>query len=287
MLNRQKTYEKEDAKLYLVATPIGNKKDMTYRAVETLQMVDKIYCEDTRITGQLLAYYGIETKMYSYHLHNENELTASLLEKIKQGENIAIVSDAGMPGVSDPGYLAVKMAIENHISVCVIPGVSAGVTALLGSGIPMNTFTFVGFLNSKEQKKKEELENLRYKEESLILYEAPHRIKETLELINQVMPKRYIVLARELTKRYEEYARGTASEILEVIDEMKGEMVLILSGCSKEEKVQHLTSKTIKDHYQYYIFCGFLPKEAMKQVASDRNIAKSYIYQEIFGKNKL
>lgn len=286
MLKRQKTFENDSSKLYLVATPIGNFKDMTYRAVEILSQVDEIYCEDTRITNVLLNYYNIKTKTRSYHIHNEKDLTSSIIEKIKGGLNIAVVSDAGMPSISDPGYLIAATAIKENIDVCVIPGVSAGITSIVASGIPCNRFTFIGFLNSKDQKRKEELEELMYKEETLILYEAPHRIKETLEILNELMPNRYIVLSRELTKRYEEHLRGTPKEILEVVDELKGEMVLIISGCSEEEKNENLNSKTIKEHYRYYIDLGFDQKEAMKKVAKDRKLSKSEVYQEILGKNK-
>ena len=191
-----------------------------------------------------------------------------------------------MPGISDPGFLIAKKAIEENVDVCVIPGVSASLTALVGSGIPSNTFTFIGFLNSKDQKRKEELQNLKYKEETLILYEAPHRIKETLEMINEIMPNRQIVLSRELTKKYEEYLRGKASEILEVVAELKGEMVIIISGCSNEEAKENLLNLSVKEHYQYYLNAGYDQKEAMKKVAKDRNTSKSNIYQEILGKNK-
>ncbi|MCI6508673.1 MAG: 16S rRNA (cytidine(1402)-2'-O)-methyltransferase [Bacilli bacterium] len=285
MLKRQKTYEDNmSAKLYLVGTPIGNFQDMTYRAVDTLKYVDEIYCEDTRITGLLLKHFEIPTKMHSYHIYNEKELSSSIIEKIKSGKNIAVVSDAGMPSISDPGYLIATIAIQNDIDVCIIPGVSAGITALVGSGIPSNKFTFVGFLNSKDNKRKEELEQLKFKEETLILYEAPHRIKETLEMLNDIMPNREIVLARELTKKYEEYLRGTSKEILEVVEELKGEMVIIISGCQNEEKVAKLISLSIKEHYRFYIENGYENKEAMKLVAKDRGISKSEVYQEIMKK---
>lgn len=285
MLKRQKTYEDNmSAKLYLVGTPIGNFQDMTYRAVDTLKYVDEIYCEDTRITGLLLKHFEIPTKMHSYHIYNEKELSSSIIEKIKSGKNIAVVSDAGMPSISDPGYLIATIAIQNDIDVCIIPGVSAGITALVGSGIPSNKFTFVGFLNSKDNKRKEELEQLKFKEETLILYEAPHRIKETLEMLNDIMPNREIVLARELTKKYEEYLRGTSKEILEVVEELKGEMVIIISGCQNKEKVAKLISLSIKEHYRFYIENGYENKEAMKLVAKDRGISKSEVYQEIMKK---
>ena len=286
MIKRQKTYLSDEAKLYLVATPIGNFSDMTYRAVETLKMVEDIYCEDTRITCQLLNHFDIHTKMHSYHIHNEQELTDGIIQDIKQGKNIAVVSDAGMPAISDPGYLIAKKAIEEDVPVVVVPGVSASLTSLVGSGIPSNTFTFIGFLNSKDSKRKEELENLKHKKETLILYEAPHRIKETLEMLNDIMPNRHIVLARELTKKYEEYLRGTPKEILDVVNELKGEMVIIISGCSDEEKNENLLNLTIKEHYKYYLESGYDQKEALKKVAKDRNTSKSNIYQEVLGKNK-
>ncbi len=270
-----------------MGTPIGNYQDMTYRAVDILKMVDIIYCEDTRVTGMLLNHFDIETKMKSYHVHNEQDLTQTIITRIKNGENVAVVSDAGMPSISDPGYLAAKDAIRNDIDVCVVPGVSAGITALVGSGITSNRFTFVGFLNSKNNKRKEELEELKYHEETLIIYEAPHRIKETLEMINEVMPNRQIVLARELTKKYEEYLRGTASQIIEVIDEVKGEMVVVISGCNDEEKFAKLLSMTIKEHYNFYCEnLGMDSKSAQKKVAKTRHLSSSEVYQEIFGKNK-
>lgn len=287
MLKRQKTFLLENAKLYLVGVPIGNYKDITFRAIETLSMVDAIYCEDTRVTGLLLNHFDIKTKMYSYHIHNEQELTSTILERVKNGENIAIVSDAGMPSISDPGYFAVAQAIKNDVEVCVIPGVCAGIMALVASGITSNNFTFIGFLNSKESKRQEELENLKFKDETLILYEAPHRIKSTLQLIDKVMPDRQIVLARELTKKYEEYLRGTAKEILEVEDELKGEMVVVISGCSEEEKFAKLLSMSIKEHYCYYRdTIGLSDKESQKMVAKIRHLSSSEIYKEIKGKNK-
>lgn len=286
MLNRQKTNLSDKTKLYLVGTPIGNFDDMTYRAVDTLKMVDDIYCEDTRITGKLLEHFQIDAHLHSYHIYNEQELTSNILSQIQNGKNIAIVSDAGMPSISDPGYLACVKAIEANIDVVVIPGVSASLTALVGSGITSNTFTFMGFLNSKDTKRKKELIALKDKTETLIIYEAPHRIQETLEMLAEIMPTRQIVLARELTKKYEEYLRGTASEILTVINELKGEMVLIVSGASLEEVKQNLLDLTIKEHYQYYFENGYDKQTALKMVARDRDVSKSDIYQEVFGKNK-
>lgn len=283
---RQKSFEKDDAKIYIVGTPIGNLEDITIRAIETLKMVDIIYCEDTRNTSRLLSHYNITKKLKSYHLFNENEITCELIERVKNGENVAIVSDAGMPCISDPGFLAVRDASNNGIDVVVVPGVSAGLMAVVASGITCSKYYYAGFLNSKPGKRLEELKKLSTKEETIIIYEAPHRIKETLELILQAMGDRYIVLARELTKKYEEYLRGTVSEILEIVDNLKGEMVIVISGQKKEEQVKDLLSLTIKEHYNHYINQMVDKKDAMKLVAKDRNISKSVVYQEIFGKNK-
>lgn len=286
MFSRQKTNIDQEHKVYLVGTPIGNIKDITYRAVEVLASSDIIYCEDTRITGLLLSHYNIKTKLKSYHLYNENELTSNIIDDVKKGQVVSIVSDAGMPGISDPGYLAVKEAIKEGVAVEIIPGPSASITALVGSGIEPFKFTFIGFLNSNQSKREKELEALKFSELPLIVYEAPHRIESTLMLIDKVMPTRHIVLARELTKKYEEYLRGTASEILEYKDEIKGEMVLIISAATKEETNEDVLSLTIKEHYNYYVDLGYDSKDAMKQVAKDRGVSKSEIYQEIKGKNK-
>ena len=286
MLNRQKTNIDVLPKIYLVATPIGNVLDITYRAVDILSKSDVIYCEDTRITSRLLSHYNIKTKLKSYHLFNENELTNDVIEDAKKGLFVSIVSDAGMPGISDPGYKAVIQAIENEVNVEVIPGASAGITALVASGIEPFKFTFIGFLNSGTSKKEKELELLKDNDLPLIIYEAPHRIESTLKAIDKIIPNRHIVLARELTKQYEEFLRGTAKEILEVVDELKGEMVLIISAQTKEEANTDLLNLNVKDHYQHYISLGHDSKEAMKLVAKDRGVPKSDIYQSIKGKNK-
>ncbi len=285
-MKRQQTFQNDNPKIYLVATPIGNLDDITYRAVEVLKMVDIIYCEDTRNTARLLSHYNISKKLKSYHLFNENEITEDLIERVRNGENVAIVSDAGMPVISDPGWLAVKEAADAGIDVVIVPGVSAGLMAVVASGIPCTKYYFAGFLNSKASKRLEELKQLSTKEETIIIYEAPHRIKETLELILKAMGDRYICLARELTKKYEEYIRGNVSEVLEIVDTLKGEMVVIISGATKEDLVGDLLNLTIKEHHKHYVDNGVDAKEALKLVAKDRSISKSAVYQEIFGKNK-
>lgn len=281
MLQRQKTNDNERSKLYMIGVPIGNYDDITYRAVDTLKMVDVIYCEDTRVTLKLLNHFEISKPLKSYHTFNENEITDALLSQIKEGKNIAVVSDAGMPIISDPGFLAVREAIKSDVDVVVVPGPSAFVTALVGSGISSNRINFVGFLNSGDNKRKKELEKLKNLEETLILYESPHRIKETLEMLQEIMPSRHICLARELTKKYEEYLHGTPSEILEVIDEIKGEIVIIIEGATLKEQKTGLINDTIGNHMKYYLSLGLEEKEAMKQVAKDRGVSKSLIYQEL------
>lgn len=281
MLKRQKTMLSELPKLYMVGVPIGNFDDITYRAIETLKNVDMIYCEDTRVTKKLLMHFEIEKPLKSYHTFNENEITDELLNHIKNGKNIAIVSDAGMPIISDPGFLAVREAIKNDVDVVVVPGASAFITALVGSGISSNRIIFTGFLNAGDNKRRKELEKLKDNEETIILYESPHRIKETLEMLDNIMPNRHICLARELTKKYEEYLHGTPNEILEVVDELKGEMVIIIEGATIKDIKKDLIEGTIENHMSHYLNLGIDEKEAMKMVAKDRGISKSIIYQKL------
>ena len=279
MLKRQKTLGNDCAKLYMVGVPIGNLDDITLRAIKTLQKVEVIYCEDTRVTKKLLNHFDIHKPLRSYHTFNE--ITKDVLEFIRKGQNVAIVSDAGMPIISDPGFLAVREAIKMDIDVVVVPGPSAFITALVGSGIASNRIVFTGFLNSGDHKRKKELEKLKDIEETLILYESPHRIKETLMMLDELMPNRHICLARELTKPYEEYLHGTPHEILEVIDEIKGEIVLVIEGATRKEMKEDLIASTIEKHMQYYLEQGLDEKNAMKMVAKDRGVSKSQIYQQV------
>jgi 16S rRNA (cytidine1402-2'-O)-methyltransferase len=280
-MKRQKTFENDNPKLYLVATPIGNLEDITLRALNTLKMVDIIYCEDTRTSLKLLSHYEIKAPLHSYHLFNEKEISEKIMNNIKKGMNVAIISDAGMPVISDPGWIAVTDAIKEEIEVVIIPGVSAGITALVGSGLNSYKYYFGGFLNSKKAKREKELEKLSSKEETIVIYESPHRIEETLKIIDKIYKDRQIVIARELTKKHEEYLRGTAKEMLEVVETIKGEMVVMISGC--EEKIdKDLSALTIEEHYQYYLDLDLNSKEALKQVAVDRNVSKKDIYDVLF-----
>ncbi len=276
---RQQTNKTTNAKLYMVGVPIGNYDDITYRAVRTLREVDVIYCEDTRVTLKLISYFDISKPLRSYHTFNENDITDELLNLIKSGKNVAVVSDAGMPIISDPGFLAVREAIKNNIDVVVVPGPSAFVSAIVGSGISSKRIIFVGFLNSGDNKRKKELEKLKSVEATLILYESPHRIKETMQMLNEIMPNRNICIARELTKKYEEYIHGTPIEILDIVDEIKGEIVIIIEEAKNVELKAELISKTINEHMKYYLEQGIDEKESMKLVAKDRGVSKSKIYQ--------
>lgn len=282
-MQRQKSFENNNAKLYLVATPIGNLEDITIRAINTLKMVDIIYCEDTRTSKVLLDHYEITTKLKSVHLFNENEVSREIIQNIKDGLNVAIISDAGLPVISDPGWVVVRDAIKEDIDIVVIPGASAGISALIASGLVAHDYYFVGFLNAKSAKRKLELKELYARSETIVFYESPHRIKETLEMLAEIYPKRQMVLARELTKKHEEYLRGTPGEILEVVDSLKGEMVIILEGNSNPltDVVQDLNHKTIEEHYSYYLDQGLSDKDAMKQVALDRSISKKEVYNQI------
>ena len=282
-MQRQKSFETNNAKLYLVATPIGNLEDITIRAINTLKMVDIIYCEDTRTSKTLLDHYEITTKLKSVHLFNENEVASEIIQNIKAGLTVAIISDAGLPIISDPGWVVVRDAIKENLDVIVIPGASAGISALVASGLVAHDFYFVGFLNAKSAKRKLELKALYQRTETIVFYESPHRIKETLEMLAEIYPNRQMVLARELTKKHEEYLRGTPSEILEVVDTLKGEMVIILEGNSNPltDVVVDLNNDTLHNHYQYYIDKGLSDKDAIKQVAVDRGISKRDVYQEI------
>ena len=277
----QKSNLDEMSTLFLVPTPIGNFEDMTYRSVETLKNVDIIYCEDTRVTKVLLSHFNISTPLKSYHIFNETERLEEILNNLKNGLNIALVSDAGLPCISDPGYLISKYVIENGYNVVSLPGASASLTALIASGLPNDKFFFNGFLNSKQSQRIKQLEELVDRQETLIVYEAPHRIQETLQDIYKVFGNRNVVIARELTKKYEEYTRGSLEDILSEERELKGEIVLIIEGCKEKQEVINLNKLSIKEHFEFYQNKGLSDNEAIKSVAKDRNVSKNVIYKEI------
>jgi len=217
--------------LYIVSTPIGNLKDITFRAVEVLQSVDLIAAEDTRHTKILLDHYGINVPLTSFFEHNQLKKGEALLKSLQEGKNIALVSDAGTPGISDPGFSLIRLARQNNIPVTVVPGVTAAITALTASGLPAHSFVFEGFLPVKSAARRKKLAQLRYEERTLIFYESPHRIVKALEDIRDVLENPDVVCARELTKKFEEIRRGTAGEMLEHFSkiEPRGEFVLLVS----------------------------------------------------------
>lgn len=286
-MQQQKSFAKEgaEAALYLVPTPIGNLEDMSFRALRILKEADVIAAEDTRNTRKLCNYFEIETPVISYHEHNKETSGRQIIEQLQRGQVVALVSDAGMPTISDPGYRLVQDAIEENITVIPLPGANAALTALIASGIAPQPFYFYGFLQRSSKDKKKELEKLKKIESTWILYESPHRLKDTLKSMLDVLGDRNIVLCRELTKKFEEFIRGTLSESLKwaVENEIRGEFCLIIEGASEQEESSESLwweGLTIHEHVQHYIDQKDLrTKDAIKQTAVDRDVPKRDIYQ--------
>ncbi len=273
----QKSYN-ETPTLYIIPTPIGNLEDITLRTLNILKEVEVIFCEDTRVTRQLLNFYNINKKLISNHQHNEYEVKEKILEYLNSGYNIALVSDRGTPGISDPGEVAIKYAIQNNFNVVCLPGANALIPALVMSGLDTQPFMFYGFLNSKPSKQQEELEKLKTFESTLIFYEAPHRLKSTLISIYNILGDRKIALVREISKLHEEIIRDNISKIIEIADTLKGEFVIIVDKYHKP-KIDY-TSLDIKEQVQSFINDGLSEKEAIKKVAKLRNVIKNEIYKE-------
>ena len=273
--------------LYMCATPIGNLEDMTFRAVRILQEVDLIAAEDTRNSIRLLQHFDIHTPMTSYHEYNKIEKGRSLVGRLLSGQNIALITDAGMPGISDPGEELVRMCLEANIPVTAIPGACAYVTALTISGLSTRRFCFEAFLPSDKKERKQILLGLKEETRTTVLYEAPHRLKKTLKELYETLGDRKIALCRELTKKYETVLSMTLTEALAYYEqkEPRGEYVLILEGRSRSsiEKEQHKTYQKmpIEEHMKLYEEQGMDRKEAMKQVAKDRGVSKREIYQAL------
>ncbi len=269
--------------LYLVATPIGNLEDITFRAIRVLKQADLIACEDTRQTQKLLNHYEIGTRTISYHEHNEASRAAELVERLVKGERIAVVSDAGMPGISDPGFRLVSLAIERVISVVPIPGPAAFLTALVASGLPVESFGFRGFLPPKSGARRRVLEKIRNSPTTEVFYEAPHRIRETLEDVVAVLGAvRKVIVARELTKVHEEFLRGTAAEVLESVTtrgEIKGEITLLVGPA--ETRDVPMQTGSIRDRVEEMMREEKMDeKRALKKAAKERGISKSEAYRE-------
>lgn len=276
-------------KIYLVATPIGNLSDISMRAIETLKNADIIACEDTRNTIRLLNHFEIKGHLTSYHEYNKIDKAYELCEKVKEGNNIAFVSDAGMPAISDPGYELVDIAYKEGLEVTVVPGASAVVSALAISGISSRRFAFEGFLPADKNEKKEILTELSQESRTLILYEAPHRLLKTLKELFEYMGNRNIAIVREITKLHEEVLRGKLADIIADYESEKiairGEYVLVIEGKSflekREERQKSFEEISIREHYEKYIAEGMDKKEAMKAVAKDRGIQKRDVYKEL------
>lgn len=266
-------------KLYLVATPIGNLEDITLRALRILKEVDIIAAEDTRNTLKLLNHFEIKKPLISNHRHNEDDREDVLINKLKEGKNIAVVSDAGTPGISDPGEVIVKKAIEENIQVIPIPGACAAINALIASGLDTKEFTFFGFLPLNKKLRKEKLEEIKNESKTSIIYEAPHKIKDSLKDLKTVIGNRKVVLAREITKIHEEFIRGNIDDIIDKSDDLKGEMILLIEGGEKEILENVLNNLSLEEHYNVYEKQGLDKKEIIKKIAKDRGVNKNEIYK--------
>ncbi|MCT1901794.1 16S rRNA (cytidine(1402)-2'-O)-methyltransferase [Oceanobacillus sojae] len=288
-MNIQNSYQPEEhAALYVVPTPIGNLEDMTFRAIRILKECKLIAAEDTRNTKKLLHYFEIHTPLISYHEHNHHEREKQLLDKIRNGESIAVVSDAGMPAISDPGSELVQAAIREGLDVIVLPGANAALVALVGSGLPAQTFTFYGFLPRKKKDKKETLEKLKNLNATLIFYESPYRIKDTLETMEGILGNRQAAIGREISKKFEEFVRGTIQELFSWSkkNEMRGEFVIVIEGQTETsfDNIQQESSwweaLSVKEHVEALMKNDDLSsKEAIKQAAMERKLPKREVYQ--------
>jgi 16S rRNA (cytidine1402-2'-O)-methyltransferase len=285
-MQQQKSFQNEDQKgiLYLVPTPIGNLEDMTYRAVRIMKEVDFIAAEDTRNTKKLCNYFEMSTALISYHEHNKEASGQKIIEKLKEGLKIALVSDAGMPAISDPGFDLVTAALKENITVVPLPGANAGLTALIASGITTQPFYFYGFLDRQKKNKRKQLSDLSNMTATIIFYEAPHRLKETLILMEEQWGDRQIVLCRELTKKYEEFIRGSLIEVIQWAknEEIRGEFCLIVEGGEPAENDIEAwwRNLTVVEHVDHYINMKELAvKDAVKQAAADRQLPKREVYQ--------
>ena len=271
----QKSYDNSPT-LYLIPTPIGNMEDITIRALNILKMVDVVFCEDTRVTGQLLKYYDITKKLISSHEFNESNNKKKLIEYLSSGSNVGLVSDRGTPIISDPGYELAKYAIEEGYNVVSLPGATALIPALTSSGISPMPFYYYGFLNSKDSARRKELEFLKNIDATLILYEAPHRINKSLiDLGNILGNNRKISISREISKKYEEIYRGSIEELIEQKNEYKGELVLVVEGNRSTVEYKNLT---IEEHVNLYIEDGNNVMDSIKIVAKERGMKKSEVY---------
>ena len=280
---KQQTFTNNKPTLYLVATPIGNLEEMTYRSINILKSVKLIACEDTRNTKILVNHYNIETPLLSYHEHNERMMCDKIIEILKDGNDVALVSDAGYPLISDPGSILVEEVLNNDFNVTTISGPCAFLNALVSSNLDLSTFTFIGFLEPKSTARKKQLLNLKEKKETLIFYESVHRIEDTLKDLLEILGDRKITLARELTKKFEEYTRGTISEVISSINEnTKGEFVIVIEGNKQETKIN---DHFILNEVNKLIEKGEKSKTAIEIISSTYNLKKNHVY-DLYIKSK-
>lgn len=268
--------------LYLVATPIGNLEDITLRAINVLKEVDLVAAEDNRQTLKLLNHLKISKPLITYHRHNEEIVGPKIIEKILEGQNIAVCTDAGTPGISDPGETVTKLAIENNIQVVPIPGACALINALIASGLDTKEFSFYGFLPLNHKLRKAKFNEMINDQKTIIFYEAPHRLKDSLSDILEYFGDRKIVVAKELTKIHENFYRGKVSEIKEIfanIKDVKGEFIILIEGI-KIEKENELNLLSLEEHYDFYAKQGLEKKDIIKKIAKDRGVNKNEIYQQ-------
>lgn len=265
--------------LYIVATPIGNLEDITLRAIRILESADLIAAEDTRQTLKLLNHLQISKQLISYHRHNEEIKTEFLIKELKKGKDVALVSDAGTPGISDPGEEIIRKCIEENIKIVPVPGACAMINALIASGISTKEFEFLGFLPINKKLRKNKLEEIKNANKTVILYEAPHKLLHTLEDLKEIINDRKIVLARELTKIHEEFIRGDINLLLDKAEEIKGEIVLIIEA-NKNEKENDFAKLSIEEQYNLYKEQGLDKKDIIKKIAKNKNVNKNEIYQK-------
>ena len=276
---RTQNFNSNKPLLYLVATPIGNLSEMSPRALETLQNADIIACEDTRVTGKLLKFFNISKPLVSLREHNEVSEASKLITRILAGEKVAYASDAGYPCISDPGAKLVQLALQNGINVSTISGPNAGLNALVASGLDTSHFYFHGFLNSKESVARNEIQEMIRRKETIILYEAPHRISKTLNLLFEILGNRQACIARELTKQHEEFIRGPLSDLVEIDPAtLKGEMVLVIEG-RKDEIKPDLNNDDIYQMVKNFVGMGMSTKDAIKRVSEITQVSKNQVYK--------
>ena len=272
--------DNKNGTLYIVATPIGNLEDITLRAIRILREVDLIAAEDTRHTLKLLNHLEISKPLISYHRHNEEVKSDILIEKLQQGSNIALVSDAGTPGICDPGEEIIKRCINLDINIIPIPGACAMINSLICSGISTKEFTFLGFLPLNKKLRKDKLEEIKMSNKTVIIYEAPHKLKATLKDLEEILNcDRKITLAREITKIHEEFIRGNIEDLVQKFQDIKGEIVLIIEGNMDVTVENELNNLSLDEHYKFYERQGFSKKDIIKKIAKDRDVNKNEIYK--------